>query len=272
MRDIERTVGGSVAGTALLGPMGGTLGGIAGATGMLDKKARGPKTPGAPQRKGMGGAIDYSKLAQTLKQTQALEGKAISPDIMKALMAGEISGQIAPAIEREERAMDREMQERWRREQLKLEKKTAEAAGKAGLGSVIGAGIGMATPLGPAGAAIGAGIGGALGGASIICTELYRQKLITKKVYLGAIRYREEYIDDEAYAGYLMWADGVVKAMQKSSKVTKLVSFFWIPLTKDMASHINNTKPNLFGRMLTKIIVPFSRCVYKIKSREVSYA
>jgi hypothetical protein len=222
------------------------------------------------------GMIDYSKIARTLKQQQGVTGKALDPEILKTFTAGAIKGQVEPAIQRRERAIEREQQQKQfeetlalKKEALKTEEEAYGAAGKADVFGTVGAGIGLAFG-GPAGAAIGAGVGKLLSGASIICTELYNQKLIDKKTYLGAIKYREKYIDNEAYNGYLVWADPVVKLMQRSRLITWLVSLFWIPLTKDMASQIYDTKPNYFGRLMTKIVIPFSRCFNKTK--EVSYA
>jgi hypothetical protein len=215
--------------------------------------------------------FDYSEIAKSLKQQQAVTGAAIKPELLESMMAGVVGSQVTPAIERRERALDREARMEMWDQQMAMERAAAEAKGKAGVGAMIGGGIGLATGI-PGGAQFGAAAGSVIGAVSIICSELYRQKLISKKVYIGATKYREEYIDDEAYSGYLLWADGVVRAMQKSEHITRLVAFFWIPLTKDMASYFNDTKPSLFGRLITKIVVPFSRFVYKThRTMEVAH-
>jgi hypothetical protein len=240
------------------------------------KKAEGEAKALDVKRGSTEGMIDYSKVAKTLKQQQGVTGKALDPEILKTFMAGAVKGQVEPAIYRRERTKEREQQQKQFGETLALQKEAIKygkeadvAAGKADVMGTVGAGVGFAVG-GPVGAAIGAGIGKVLSSASIICTELYNQKLIDKKTYLGAIQYRKKYIDNEAYSGYLIWADPVVKMMQKSKLITWLVSLFWIPLTKDMASQIYGTKPNYFGRLVTKVVIPFSRCFNKTK--EVSYA
>jgi hypothetical protein len=253
------------------------------ATGGLSETARFGKkvfeklTPDSPEYKGIKAnastiqPFDYSQLTKQLKQAQAVKGKAINPDIMKSLFSGAIEGQVGPAVEREAAAERRRQEIEMFNKKMEIEAETAEAAGKSGVGAAIGGVGGFLTGI-PGGAKAGAGVGGILGGASIICTELYNQGLIQRKPYIGAMKYREDHIDSEAYAGYLMWADSVVRAMQESKTITKVVAFFWIPLTEDMASYVNNTKPNLLGRLVTKIVVPFSRCVYRMKKREVAHA
>lgn len=207
-----------------------------------------------PKTKAQEGVIDYTKLQKTLKQMTGVKGKAISPDIMKSLLSGAVKGQIEPAIAREEKAMDRAIQQKRLDIQTKQHEeaiKTEERAAEAGfVGDVIGV----------------------VGEITILCTELNRQGLLDIHVIERANKYRRKHITKEVYEGYLMWATPLVEVMKVSSLVTSVVCSFWKPLTYELASRGSKRKGNLIGKIAYGILAPFSEFVYFLNTQEVSYA
>lgn len=223
-----------------------------------------PKTEGGTE-----GLVDYSELQKTVKQMQGVKGQAINPDVMEAIISGSIQAQVAPAIEREEAAMDREIQqqmldidqERWEEEQ-----EMAESSGI--LTGVLGGAI-IGTEVSPGwGTVIGGVLGGA-GASSIICTELNRQDLLDMKTIKRATFYRMKYMDKEVYIGYLIWAAPIVRLMRSSALTTKIVKSFWNPLTYELAARSEGKKGNMVGKIALSILIPFSKMVYKLRAREV---
>ena len=204
-----------------------------------------------PKTKAQEGVIDYTQLQKTLKQMQSIKGKAINPEIMKSLLGGAIKGQIEPAIAREEKALDRAMQQKALDQQKKQFRKQMrveeEAAEMAFVGDVIGA----------------------VGAATILCTELNRQGLLDIHAIERANIYRRKHISKEVYEGYLMWATPLVEIMKKSILVTKLVCLFWKPLTYELASRENERKGNLVGKIAYGILSRFSRVVYFFNKKGV---
>lgn len=227
------------------------------------------------KRKKPEGMIDYERLSESLKQQQGITGKALSPRAMEAMLAGGVRAQIDPMIAREEKEIARQHQLSLRAlEEKRLEKEAEEGGVAAGVigGATLGAEVGGVG--GVATGVWGAVIGGVLGGASaasIICDELNRQGLLDSKIIKRATYYRKKYMDKEMYLGYLIWATPVVKLMQKSSLATKLVKSFWIPLTYELAARSENKKGNVVGKIALKILVPFSKIVYKMKAKEICY-
>jgi hypothetical protein len=204
-----------------------------------------------PKAKAQEGVIDYTKLQKTLKQMQGVKGKAISPDIMKSLLSGAITGQIQPAIAREERAMDRAIQQKQldieaerHKQALRQEKQTAEMGFAGDVLEVVGE-------------------------ITVLCTELNRQGLLDIQVIERANKYRRKHIGKEVYEGYLMWATPLVEVMKVSPLVSKIVCFFWKPLTYELASRGNKRKGSLLGKISYSILSRFSKVVYFFNQKEV---
>lgn len=231
----------------------------------LEAERTRPKTEGGTE-----GLVDYSELQKTVKQMQGVKGEAINPDVMEAVIAGSIQAQVAPAIEREEAAMDREIQQQMLDIEQERYDEEQEAAEEAGILTGV---LGGATIGGQAGGGWGAVIGGVLGGlgasSSIICTELNRQGLLDMKTIKRATFYRMKYMDKEVYIGYLIWAAPIVRLMRRSPLVTQIVKSFWNPLTYELAARSEGKKGNMVGKIALSVLIPFSKMIYKLRAREV---
>lgn len=75
------------------------------------------------------------------------------------------------------------------------------------------------------------------GFGTVICTELYRQGFYSLTVYKKDQEYGAEVIRTRphVYWGYRLWADHVVRGMQKSRKFSHVVAFFALPWASHMA-------------------------------------
>lgn len=76
---------------------------------------------------------------------------------------------------------------------------------------------------------------------TVICTELYNQGYYSSTILMHDIAYgiwiRKH--KPEVYIGYRLWADYVVKGMQKSKLFTKIVATIAVPWAKNMAGESN---------------------------------
>lgn len=88
------------------------------------------------------------------------------------------------------------------------------------------------------------------GFGTVICTELYRQKIFTLEIMAKDFDYGVKILAEKphVYWGYRSWADKVVPLMQKSKKVTKIVAFFALPWAHNMAG-----EKNLFGKIISLV-------------------
>lgn len=133
-------------------------------------------------------------------------------------------------------------------------------------GAAAGAAVGTMILPG-VGTAIGA-VFGAVGGGSIICTELYYQGYISKRVLVLDGEHRLKNIDDDTYNGYVKWAKYIVSAMKKSKTVTKIVAPIGRAWAYEMAHRMDSRIPgSVFGKVLMKIGVPICRLIGKIGRR-----
>jgi len=99
---------------------------------------------------------------------------------------------------------------------------------------------------------------------SFVCSELYRQGLISEKIYLADDEYAKKYIDKETMAGYHFWARPLVGLMQKSKLVTRGVMVLAIPWSEHMAYLVGEREEdNSFGNFVNKIGVPVCRLLGK---------
>ena len=94
------------------------------------------------------------------------------------------------------------------------------------------------------------------GGITIICSELHRQGYLSDEVIALDQNFGVELRKNspEVYEGYIVLASPVVKLMQKSKLVTKLVSFFGVAWANNMA--YSNNK---FGKLIHIIGMPIDR-------------
>jgi len=143
-------------------------------------------------------------------------------------------------------------------------------------GMSAGAGVGMAVG-GPVGAVVGAVAGGIfesiVGSISVICTELYKQKLMSKEDYRLSWNFTINNFSDTHINGYWYWAVPMVKLMKKNKLVTKFWNHVMSNRTKDIKWRLKKGKFNLLGRLYSILIENSSYAIGKLiknkKNKEV---
>lgn len=125
-------------------------------------------------------------------------------------------------------------------------KESAKAGAKVSVGTYVGTAIG-----GP----IGGFIGGMLGGR-VICNELQRQGIMTRKQVVLDYRFTRDYLTPTHVNGYHIWAVWMVKQMRKGRLVN-----FWTHVAGHRANEIAyiygaRDKPDYLGKVYRKILEP----------------
>ena len=125
-------------------------------------------------------------------------------------------------------------------------KESVKTGAKVGAGTFIGTAIG-----GP----IGGLIGGLLGGR-VICNELMRQGIMTRKQVVLDYKFTEDYLTPQHVAGYHVWAVWMVRQMRKGRLVN-----FWKHVAGHRANEISyiygeRDKPDYLGKVYRKILEP----------------
>jgi hypothetical protein len=128
-------------------------------------------------------------------------------------------------------------------------------AAKTGAGAYVGGTIGTAVG-GPIGGAIGSTIGAAVGGR-VICSELYRQKLLNKEDYLLDLEFTKSHLTNIHVKGYWHFAVPAVKKMRQSKLHTKFWHHIASNRIKDIKWRLGKGKFNLLGRIYSFIFEPF---------------
>jgi len=128
--------------------------------------------------------------------------------------------------------------------------KAAKSAGAGAIGKVLGTAIG-----GPIGGFIGGALGSILGGR-VICNELMRQGLLTRKQVVLDYRFTRDYLTPTHVNGYHVWAVWMVKQMRKGKFVK-----FWKHVAGHRANEIayiygERDKPDYLGKVYRKILEP----------------
>ncbi len=101
-------------------------------------------------------------------------------------------------------------------------------------------------------------------GRKIICVELYRQGLLTDEIFQADERFGDYLATTKrsAIIGYHFWAKPVVKMMQSSKAITKIVYFIAKPWTEEMAYRMNVLdKGNLWGYILMELGIPLCHLI-----------
>ena len=127
--------------------------------------------------------------------------------------------------------------------------KAAKSAGAGAIGKFIGA------AFGPVGAFIGGALGSIIGGR-VICNELMRQGLLTRKEVILDYRFTRDYLTPTHVNGYHVWAVWMVKQMRKGKFVK-----FWKHVAGHRANEIayiygERDKPDYLGKVYRKILEP----------------
>ena len=150
-------------------------------------------------------------------------------------------------------------------EVFKVKEKKGVTAG-ATIGSIVG---------GPVGAVVGGAVGGVVEsvfGGSVICTELYRQKLMSKEDHRLSWNFTSNNFSNTHINGYWYWAVPMVKLMKKNKFVTKFWNHVMSNRTKDIKWRLKKGKFNLLGRLYSLLIENSSYVVGKLifkKHKEV---
>jgi hypothetical protein len=150
-------------------------------------------------------------------------------------------------------------------EVFKVKEKKGVTAG-ATIGSIVG---------GPVGAVVGGAVGGVVEsvfGGSVICTELYRQKLMSKEDHRLSWNFTINNFSNTHINGYWYWAVPMVKLMKKNKFVTKFWNHIMSNRTKDIKWRLKKGKFNLLGRLYSLLIENSSYVVGKLifkKHKEV---
>ena len=131
-------------------------------------------------------------------------------------------------------------------------------AAKRAAGSAVGKAIGTAVapalgPLGVVAPIVGTILGSVLGGR-VICNELVRQGLMTRKQLVLDYKYTRDYLTPQHVAGYHLWSIWMVKQMRKGKFVK-----FWNHVANRRANEIayiygQRDKPDYLGKVYKKIL------------------
>ena len=125
-------------------------------------------------------------------------------------------------------------------------KESVKSGAKVGVGTYVG---------GLLGGSFGSMIGGLLGGR-VICNELMRQGIMTRKQVVLDYKFTEDYLTPQHVAGYHVWAVWMVKQMRKGRLVN-----FWTHVAGHRANEIayiygKRDKPDYLGKMYRNILEP----------------
>ena len=133
-----------------------------------------------------------------------------------------------------------------------------------------GATIGMAVggPVGAVVGAVGGGVVEAVFGGTVICTELYKQNLMSKEDHRLSWNFTIDNFNDTHINGYWYWAVPMVKLMKKNKLVTKFWNHIMSNRTKDIKWRLKKGKFNLLGRLYSMLIENGSYVVGKLISKK----
>ena len=139
----------------------------------------------------------------------------------------------------------------------------------AGAGAAIGTAVG-----GPVGGVVGGVIGKVLGGR-VICTELHRQKLMSKEDYLMDLKFTETHMipkyGDAFLQGYWSFAVPAVKKMRQSKLHTKFWKHIACNRAQDIKWRLGKGKFNIFGRAYSLFFENLCWAIGKIKKTKVNF-
>ena len=139
----------------------------------------------------------------------------------------------------------------------------------AGAGAAIGTAVG-----GPVGGVVGGVIGKVIGGR-VICTELYKQNLMSKEDYLMDLSFTQSHMipkyGDEFLQGYWSFAVPAVKKMRQSKWHTKFWKHIACNRAKDIKWRLGKGKFNIFGRAYSLFFENLCWAIGKVKKTKVNF-
>jgi len=101
-------------------------------------------------------------------------------------------------------------------------------------------------------------------GGTVICTELYKQKLMSKEDCRLSWNFTVNNFSSTHINGYWYWAVPMVKIMKKNKLVTKLWNHIMSNRTKDIKWRLHKGRFNLLGRLYSILIENGSYTVGKL--------
>ena len=105
---------------------------------------------------------------------------------------------------------------------------------------------------------------GCTGPQTVICSELYRQGLMSETVFRADQAFGRYLAENDKYTllGYHFWARPVVETMQKSTTVTGIVSLVARPWAFEMAHRMGaREKGTVIGKVLMIVGMPVCRII-----------
>jgi hypothetical protein len=99
---------------------------------------------------------------------------------------------------------------------------------------------------------------------TVICTELYRQKLMSKEDCRLSWNFTINNFSSTHINGYWYWAVPMTKIMKKNKLITKLWNHIMSNRTKDIKWRLNTGKFNLLGRLYSILIENGSYIIGKL--------
>lgn len=131
-------------------------------------------------------------------------------------------------------------------------KEAVKAAGASAIGAYIGQAL---IPIPVVGGVIGSAVGSVLGGR-VICNELCRQGIMTRKQVALDYKFTRDYLTPQHVNGYHAWAVWMVRQMRKGRFVG-----FWKHVAGHRANEIayiygERDNPDYLGKVYRKILEP----------------
>jgi len=127
---------------------------------------------------------------------------------------------------------------------------------KSGAKIAAGSYVGSLLIPGPFGGFIGSTIASLFGGSRVICNELMRQGIMTRKQVVMDYKFTEDYLTPQHVSGYHVWAVWMVRQMRKGRLVN-----FWKHVAGHRANEIayiygERDKPDYLGKVYRKVLEP----------------
>ena len=105
-------------------------------------------------------------------------------------------------------------------------------------------------------------------GGTVICTELYKQNLMSREDHKLSWDFTINNFSETHINGYWYWAVPMVKLMKKNKLVTKFWNHVMSNRTKDIKWRLKKGKFNLLGRLYSMLIENGSYVVGKLISKK----
>lgn len=105
-----------------------------------------------------------------------------------------------------------------------------------GIGGPIGSILSGVLPIDDILGDVGGFFGDLFGGGSVVCTELYKQGIMSRELYINDVMFAHASMSDVVLTGYRYWGIPVVRLMRTSPAVTAIAAFFAVNRAHYIAS------------------------------------